>query len=200
MTSVCAIAWIAGAASTLALHADVTVKLKPVPTGASAKIGYYAPQSITLGTEKPGTLKKLPEGLTAPLYGTLPIGQTLEPKSAERNYHVIVDEPEGKDARLFVDTNANGDLTDDPPAEWVGKAAQAPDGQVYKQYSGGANVQLPLAGEPLAAHLGMYRFDKHDPSRERLKDKLLYYRDYAMEGEVSLDGKTYRAVLSDELA
>jgi hypothetical protein len=29
-------------------------------------------------------------------------------------FHIVVDEPEGKDAVLLVDANGNGDLTDAP--------------------------------------------------------------------------------------
>ena len=37
----------------------------------------------------------------------------------DRTFIVIVDRPEGADTRIYVDTNGNGDLTDDPPASWT---------------------------------------------------------------------------------
>jgi peroxiredoxin len=188
-------------ASALSAGAEIVVKLKPLTEGASKKgnIGYYSPQAVILGKEQPATLSKAPAGLVAPLYATLPIGGTLESSSAKPVYHIVVDEPEDQDARLWVDANGNGDLTDDPPAEWVAKPLPASDGKTLRQYSGGASVVLRLGSGPVPARLGMYRFSKHDPARQQHKDKLLYYRDYAMQGELTLDGKSYRAMLSDEL-
>jgi len=43
----------------------------------------------------------------------------------------------------------------------------------------------------------LYRFDKTTPPA-RMKDVIFYYRDYAYEGEVTLGGKPYRAMLGDE--
>lgn len=175
--------------------ADITVRLKPVPMGAMKKIGSYSPQSIILGPDKPASLRATPQGATAPLYGVLPI------HGDGRTYHVLLSEPPDGAARLWVDSNGNGDLTDDPPAEWDPKPKSIPGGLTFRQYSGGATILLPLGStEPQPVRLGMYRFDRNDPTRERLKDQLLYFRDYAMEGEVAIDGRTYRAILSDERA
>src|SRR6185436_5136832 len=108
----------AAIATSAALGADDAVKLTLVPKGGSAKVGYYNPQRVTLSDKKPDTLKKAPEGLTAPRYGTLTLAG---PDKAV--YHLILDEPDGKPSRLFVDSNGNGDLTDDEAAEWTAKEA-----------------------------------------------------------------------------
>ncbi len=46
----------------------------------------------------------------------------------------------------------------------------------------------------------MYRFDKHDARRAAFASVLFYYRDYGRVGDVSLGGKTYHAVLLDDVA
>jgi thiol-disulfide isomerase/thioredoxin len=111
---------------------------------------------------------------------------------------VVVDEPEGRDARLFVDSNGNGDLTDDAAPMWNKRpyGGNSP----YSQYMGGANVELSIGGKATPVHLGMYRFDKNDTNRAALKNILLYYADYVYEGEVSLGDAKYKVLLADRAA
>jgi thiol-disulfide isomerase/thioredoxin len=180
-----------------AAHAQ-TIDLSPLSDGAMKKMGGYRPQHLKLAAEKPATITKAPPGLEAPLYGVLAMGPDAGAKGAPV-YHVIVDEPEGKDARLFVDANGNGDLTDDPPCEWTTKSYRAED-KDYTQYNGGATIELRAGSARFPAHLGMYRFDKADPGRGGLKDVILYYADYAREGDVTLGGKKFHALLTDDLA
>jgi len=162
-----------------------TVVLKPITTGASSTIGYYMPQRLTLSASKPGTITKVPEGLTAAMYGELPF--------AGKKVALILDEPTGAPAKLYIDSNANGDLTDDGQQKWEGKASKNGDKE-YTMYSGGGKVLLGTT----PVNLNMYRFDKTDPSREQLKDVLLYYRDYALEGEAAIAGKSIKAMLVDD--
>jgi peroxiredoxin len=171
-------------------------KLSLLATGASSKIGNYMPQLLELSTNRPADLKKLPEDLSSPLFGKLKLG----PKEAPTSFTVIVDEPTDKPWRLFVDANANGDLTDDPPAEWKVRDVPEPGGKSFKQSMGGVLLPVKYGDETLKLHLSMYRFDKDDARRARLKNTLLYYRDYARAGEVKLGEKTYHAILSDDLA
>ncbi|HZT43256.1 MAG TPA: TlpA disulfide reductase family protein [Chthonomonadaceae bacterium] len=171
-----------------------TVRLQIVPSGAMRRIGFYMPQRVELTDKKPDGLQKAPADLTAPLYGVLTIG----PKERPASIIVIIDEPEGKDARLFVDTNGNGDLTDDPSTEWKKNTYPGNGGKQYTTYMGGASVQAPGIGQPV--HLGMYRFDKNDPDRAQLKSTLFYFRDYAYDGQMRLGSKSYHVMLSDDLA
>src|SRR3954471_10828250 len=75
----------------------------PVPSEAMKKISYYAPQRLTLSADRPESLKKAPDGLRAPLYGVLPIGSGEGARTGPF-FHVILDEPEGAEARLFIDS------------------------------------------------------------------------------------------------
>jgi peroxiredoxin len=179
----------------LAAVAD-DVKLDWQPSGAVQSAGYYRPLHLVLSPEKPGGIKAVPADLTAPLYGQLQLG----PAEAPTTFFVILDEPEGKPSRLFVDANANGDLTDDPPTEWKARPSKGTAGTDYTMYIGGADLQLAYGAEKLKLHLGIYRFDKHDPKRAAMVNNLFYYRDYSRVGEASIGGKTYRAMLLDEAA
>ena len=187
------------ATATLMLWASAAsaqeVNLTFESSGASRKLGGYMPQRLQLSATQPEGLKKAPAGLTAPLYGQLKLGPAESPMTVL----VVLDEPDQKDARLWVDANGNGDLTDDPPAEWQGRANPA-GGKEFKTYSGGATVKVAYGPETRELHLAMYRFDKNDPSRAQLKNVLLYYRDYGFAGEFKLGGKTCKAMLSDDMA
>ncbi|MFZ4573920.1 MAG: TlpA family protein disulfide reductase [Phycisphaerales bacterium] len=176
-------------AAAFALPADETVTLTLVPKGASSKIGHYAPQRAQFATERPASVSKQPEDLGGPQYGTLPINGGIA---------FIIDEPDGKPARLFVDTNRNGDLTDDAPAEWTSKE-NTRGGKTTVMHSGAAMIDIGGKGKPALVSISLYRFDKNDESRAQLKSTILYYRDYMLEGKVALNGKTYDAMLSDEM-
>jgi peroxiredoxin len=170
------------------------VKMDWQPSGVSKTIGYYRPMRLTLSPEKPEGIKKAPADLAAPLYGKLQLG----PAETPTTFFVIVDEPEGKPSRLFVDANANGDLTDDPPAEWNGKPQKGANGMELTLNMGGANLEMTYGSEKLKLHVAMYRFDKRDTQRAAFANSLFYYRDYGRSGDVSLGGKTYHAMLIDD--
>jgi len=172
------------------------IKMDWQPSGVSKTMGYYRPERLTLWPDKPEGIKTVPADLTAPLYGKLQLG----PAEAPTTFFVIVDEPEGKPSRLFVDANANGDLTDDPPTEWKGRPMKGTNGIKLTTYMGGANVEMAYGDEKLKLHVEMYRFDKNDASRAAFANSLFYYRDYGRAGDVSLGGKTYHAMLIDDNA
>jgi len=187
------IAFLAAAAVGMSV-ADDTVTLKLMSEGAMAKIGYYAPQRIDLKAEKPAAVKTMPEGLSAPAWGVIKIAGE---KTSE--YLVLADEPADKPFRLWVDSNGNGDLTDDSPAKWEGKE-QGEGENKRTMYSGSAMVDLGAGAAAHPVNLSFYRFDKNDPRRAELKDVIMYYRDYAAEGEATLGGKKYAVLLNDDMA
>lgn len=171
------------------------VKLKLFPAGATAKMGGFLPLRLALAAEKPGSIKKLPADLATPLFGTLKLGASEAPTAIA----VVLDEPEGKPSRLFVDANGNGDLTDDPAPVWTSRAVKGGDGKQYTYFSGTAQVNVPFGGEVATVTIGMYRFDKRDPEHAAQAGFLFHYPDYAREGEVALGGKTYAALLADRM-
>lgn len=170
-----------------------TVKLTPVPKGASAKMGGYRPQNTQMSATKPATLMKEPAGLKAPVYGVLPVN------ASGKTFHVVLDEPETGEFKLFVDSNGNGDLTDDGDADWKSKPYKGRDGKDFTQWNGGATLELGTSESPLNGYISMYRFDKTDPIREKTAANLYYYADYGYEGTLNLGGKDYRVVLADDM-
>jgi len=68
----------------------------------------YMPAGVKLVTEKPAAIVKEPAYMGTPKYGSFHIGNG--PKSVT---WFAVDEAAGKTGKLYVDTNQNGDLTDD---------------------------------------------------------------------------------------
>jgi thiol-disulfide isomerase/thioredoxin len=155
------------------------VGMKFVASGATAKAGGYRPIRAELNAAS-DAVKKAPEGLAAPKYGMLTIG--------DRNWAVIVDEPDEKPAKLYVDTNADGDLTNDPETSWTANTNNG-----LTMYQGKAEVDL---GGGTLGSLGLYRFDPKDPQRAALKNTLLFYTDYGYEITVNLDGKEFTSFMA----
>jgi thiol-disulfide isomerase/thioredoxin len=162
------------------------------PSGAVASLGWYMPQKAEFSTARPETIKKLPPGLKSPLYAMLAFGGS---DTAPGRVHVVLDEPAGGTALLFVDTNGDGDLTNDGKTEWSGYKANG-----FTTWNGGAFVMLGTGTAAVKVRLNMYRFDKNDPSRQAYKSTLFYYRDYLYKGPLTLGPTVYKAALSDENA
>jgi len=169
-----------------------TFTLEPVAKGAMPMIGYYAPQRLALSETKPDSVKALPASVTKPVFGELMMGGV--------KHLIVVDEPEGKPSQLFVDTNGDGDLTNDGASEWKPAEYKGADGTAFTRYMGSATVEEQVAGKTAQLSLGMYLFDPKDTARAALKNVLLYYRDYAAKGTMKVGGKSYPFMLSDESA
>jgi len=170
------------------------VAMKLISKGAMQRFGYYRPHRCELSPERPATLTRLPDGVTPTVYGVLPI------KGAGA-YHVAMTVSDDRIETLYVDANGNGDLSDDPPADWKGKiVGKTPDGADLRQHSGSITLNLGTHDAPRIVTLGGYRFDPRAPGREALAATLLYYRDYGVEGRAMIGGKEYAVFLSDENA
>src|SRR5262245_1298412 len=150
------------------------VSTKFVSSGATAKVGGYSPIRAEMDA-KPESVKKAPEGLTAPKYGVL--------KLDDKSWSFILDEPEGKPAVLYVDANSDGDLTNDPAATWDKRAVGG-----LTQYEGKCVLDL---GSGRQGTVNMYRFDPTDAKRLALKNTLLYYTDFGHEITLTLDGQSF---------
>lgn len=173
-------------------HAQ-SLKLELVRTNAEAKLGGFVPQRLVLSTTRPTTATRIPEGLLAPRYGVL----HMVPAENRRDYVVLLDEPDKGVSRLWVDANGDGDLTNDPPAEWQRREMPGSGGKTLVTYFGGATVLVQSDSKPVPLHIGMYKFDRSDPMRAALKDTLLYYADYALVGTLKIGGETWTAMVND---
>jgi peroxiredoxin len=186
--------------------ADQTVHLKIKPSGVADIVGGSFYLSCKLSETKPAIIHKLPEGLSDhPLYGVL---KFTGPGVTE--IAVIVDSPAGKPSRLFVDSNGNGDLTDDPATDWVSgpdyKGALPGLKPANLANVGGATVQLGTAEKKFDVHLGMWQYDpskmtgRTQAQKDDMRKDLRYYRDYCTAGKISIDSKPHEVFLLDELA
>src|SRR3954470_1909865 len=111
--------------------AQGTFKLTPVPEGAGKGLGYN-PQRVTLSSHKPATITKLPEGLVSPRFGVLKFASGESASDGKvAVYHVVVDEPEEGTAKLLIDSNGNGDLTDDGEAKWKDEPRKNKEGEEF---------------------------------------------------------------------
>ncbi|MEZ6135916.1 MAG: TlpA disulfide reductase family protein [Pirellulaceae bacterium] len=143
-------------------------------SGVTRKVGGYSPQRAEMNQEEE-IVKVAPEGLQAPKYGKIEIG--------DRSWAFILDEPEDGEARLFLDANADGDLTNDPEVKWQGKEQNN-----LTQYSGDGKIDL---GDDRLGAINFYRFDPEDPRRKSLANTLMYYGDYGFEYSFELDGQEF---------
>jgi thiol-disulfide isomerase/thioredoxin len=172
-----------------------TIHLKWVAAGAADRMSPVRPHSIDLSARKPADVKRLPADVTNPLYGVLTIG----PAETAAHVAVLLDAPEGKPSRLFVDANGNGDFTDDPKPQWEAKPYVGNGGKHYVQNLGGMTVQAQLGATKLPLHLTLQRYDPDDPTRAGYRGAILFGPDYAREGELKLGAKSYHVMLLDAI-
>jgi peroxiredoxin len=168
--------------------------LKWNAANVQSNLSGFSPQRLTLSDQKPARLKKAPKDLKNPRYGELRIG----PKESPAALVVLLDEAEGQSPRFFIDSNNNGDLTDDASVKWEQRTSPGPGGKDRITYNGDATVKIPYPGGARDAHLIFYRFAKNDEQGAQFKDYIFYYRDYALAGKVKLGDKSYSALLVDE--
>jgi hypothetical protein len=105
----------------LSAQAQTMFQLQWQESGVAKKAGGYAPSTLLLSTNAPAGLKAAPAGLKAPLYGSFQLG----PVQAPRTFTIIVDQAEGKPARLFVDSTGTGDLSRAPGPKARAKTRKA---------------------------------------------------------------------------
>lgn len=180
-------------AMTLAAPAEDLITLKWNEEGVSGKAGGMRPKHLDLSDAAPESIKRAPTDLVAPRYTSLKLG----PANSQATYSVIMDEVDGKPARLFVDANSNGDLTDDPVATWTSRPSHDPDGGDATSYTSSAMVTIPFASGPRRGRMmfGQSRTDsKYGPGFRKYLD---CYADYGLSGDVKIGDKTIPAVLQD---
>lgn len=175
-------------------------RLKLVDSGAREKLDRFAPQKLFMTSAKPAGLVKEPAGLSSPRYGVLPCG--FDEDAATAGWIVITDGA-GEQARLWIDANRDGDLTDDPAVTWKLETVDLGDGKTSRQHRGGGRVALAgdqagsAAGK--AVNVGMYQFAPAEGAAPQEKQLLFYYRDSQYEGSVEIEGKPVHVYLIDEL-
>lgn len=153
-----------------------------VESGFMRRMGGYSPIRASMDQDK--TIAKVaPDDLKAPKYGML----TLDDKS----WGFILDEREDGH-KLYIDTNNDGDFTNDPDAEWNAREVGE-----FLQWRGTGKIQLD---DKRTGAIGLYRFDPSDERREHLAETVLFYTDFGWELKLELDGKEFDTVLGNDIA
>ncbi len=153
------------------------------PKGAvKARLGYF-PVQLKLTDVKPSQIKNEPSYRDKPKYGIIHVGNG--PKS---EYVFALDEPKDADAKIYIDKNRNGDLTDDGDGAWNTKRTKGRlmygVMDVTLRASYGNSKQETSSSDYT---LGLYRFPDL-PS-------LITYRETSRAGRVRIDGKGHHAIL-----
>jgi serine/threonine protein kinase/thiol-disulfide isomerase/thioredoxin len=177
----------------LVAASDGVIALPLISSGGMSRMGGYRPQSTKTSSTAPALIRKAPTGLSQAEYGSIKLG----PASAQREHAFIIDQPDSLKPRLFVDSNADGDLTNDPAAKWERRTYKKDDGKEEFSASGSFSIELAMPGEAhLTVQLSAYRFGTGMANRPQ--KVLLYYSDYVRAGTITLAGKSIPALLCDD--
>jgi peroxiredoxin len=163
------------------------------PSGLTEKRLGYRPHGLLLEAKTPAGLKQAPSGLAKPFYGTIELG----PPRSPAKFLVLVDMTNGAPAHFYVDSNGNGDLTDDPPCVSTNWPYKDREGNAGTAWQAEAMVTIPFASGPRTGQMKFYAI-RSQPSQEgTARLSLSYYADYFLAGDVKIDGQTIPAVLED---
>lgn len=163
-----------------------TLDLKPVPSGMASASGGYSPIRLAMSAEKPAAIKKVPAGLTDVTYGVLTFGG--------KPFGVVIGKTAAGEPHIYVDSNGDGDLTNDAPAKWSPAAYSDQSGKQLTRYMGSAEVSFGVFKD---ASVNFYMFDPNDTARAALKNTLLYYADFYYQGTLKVGDTSMRTLLID---
>jgi thiol-disulfide isomerase/thioredoxin len=173
-----------------------TSNMTLVPKGVvTDKLHFYMQQRIQLSPAKPPTVSKTPTGLTSVEFGTFPFqGKTV--------VTMVGIGTDGK-PKLYVDSNCDGDLTNDPGAAWAPVGQPIRGGGSYTVWAGAATVNMKFGGKPQPVSMHFHMLDPSDtakPMFAKAKDMLFYFADYGITGSAQIGGKSYNVMVVDEKA
>lgn len=167
------------------------VKLTFFKDGGYDKTRSYRPIPLYTRAERPTAVQRIPDGVTEAYYGQLKMG----PPQSRTTITVLIDEIPEQSPRIYVDTNANGDLTDDPATV---NHNTSPTGTL--SFSGHGWVDLPYGPMTQGVRLNMHTIVRQPayPPRPKYPPTLIYHLDSYCAGEVPLtDGRAMKVLLKD---
>ena len=164
------------------------VRLEWMPQGFFGKTRYYMPKGVKLLGEKPSQILKAPEGLVNPQYALLETG----PKSQRLLLGLILDQRSPKEAKMWVDANGDGDLTNDPAVNWE-SSTRATGASDITSWHGEAKVLVKYPDAAFEMGLFFYR-----NANTKGPGPIMCRRDYGRFGKISLEGRELTTYLSDD--
>jgi hypothetical protein len=188
------IAYLKGLVTTAEVAASaspIDVKLDYLAKGAYLKVQAYRPIVAPTTGKRPSSITKAPNDISTAKFGDMMAlyGEIKMGPRSERTHAFILDKAHSNSQRLFVDSNANGDLTDDPPARWEPGPTKSKHGSKGPLYLGAFQLDIKCGDESHVAQFNAY-------IRER-NERFVFYSDYARSGTVTINGKTTHAELTD---
>ncbi len=174
--------------------------LADLEVSPSGGVHAITPVKLKLSPTKPALITKEPTYRYAPAYAVIKMGDSKNNEIA-----IALDTSSGvKRARLYVDANGNGDLTDDAPI-LLTPAAAAPGGVregARPALDTKAASDNELTGTAtVVAHYNITGRAGQTPSVLTFTlagDDLTYNREYSRTGKVTLNGTAYRIALVDQ--
>jgi len=150
---------------------SAALSLEPMPSGLFKRIGGYLPFGVKLSPSKPKGVTKTPEGSLR--YGIVTAGG--------KKFVLALDGD-----KLYVDSNGDGDLTDDPASVWALRPSRNGEKATH---DGTFTLDLAVQGKTVACTFGVYETPD--------ADSIGYYADSALAGKITLGGKSYDAIYND---
>lgn len=150
-------------------------------------------RELTLSSARPPGVKKIPPTLAAPLYGEISLG----PRDHPTRITVLLDAPAGRPSRLFVDSNADGDLTNDPAPIWNHRTTGEKNAPQTLYSEGGATVQVRYGDHTVATSVHLSRNDTSQPARGPESLPLYYAPNFARQGTARIGSRSYPLWLVD---
>ncbi|MFO1053323.1 MAG: TlpA disulfide reductase family protein [Planctomycetota bacterium] len=146
----------------------------------------YMPASLMLQAERPACVRKEPTYEGKPRYATLTLGNDAHSTRA-----IAVDEPEHGDAKVYLDLDGDGDLSDDGDGAWPTKAERE---GASASYSGTFVFHVGWQAADGKASSGDYGVNfYYSPDRDRMN----YHTAAARVGSVSIGDKTWTVTLME---
>jgi len=169
------------------------VRLEWVAKGFFELTRYHKPQAANLSLVKPVHILKLPVALVDPQFASIEIG----PKDTRMKVGIVIEQRGLKEARMWLDANGDGDLTNDPPVEWKPGVMKSGGGEVV-HWGGTAKVPVKHGDTVLEMGLRFYRNGSADGGGSSKPGALRYYRDFGRSGFINIGGLAIKTYLSDD--
>lgn len=148
----------------------------------------YMPTGAKFSAEKPVEVKKEPTYSGKPRYAVVSLGNAAPDK-----FVIAVDELQGEEARIYLDLNADGDLTNDQTGHWDKKQENKENGSISYQGTWVFKVSYDAGeGKTTTSDYGLNFY--YSPDR----DTINYYRAGARTGKISVGGAEYEVMLFED--
>ncbi len=173
---------------------DNTSRLSLVPSGAAQRLP-IRPQVLQMNGQSPGNLTESPVGAGA-MWARIELG----PQSTATAIMVALDEEDPLNPKIYVDANADGNMTNDPEITWP--KVELPEGQKQVDFRL-ATVEVSAGNGSTVKDrsLTLYRFGPAENRARRLPpNALLYLADFYMQGHALINGRTHPVILWDEFS